>query len=82
MAELTLRERLLTILKKQGPKNISELVRETKVVRANVTGKLAVAKRKNHVKDTYMKKFLPWGGHVLAHVYQITKSGERWLKDR
>jgi len=82
MVELTLREQLLTILQKQGPKNIAELARKTGVVRANVTAKLALSKYKNHVKSTYMRTENPWGGHILVHVYQITKSGEEWLAER
>lgn len=82
MVELTLREQLLTILQKQGPKNIAELARQAGVQRINVTDKLAVSKRRGHVKSQYMKKHLPWGGHTLVHVYQITKGGEEWLTQR
>lgn len=82
MVEKTLREQVLTFLKQKGPLNVSEIVRLTVNVRSNVKHALDLAKRRGHVKDSFMKLENPWGGHVLAHVYQITKAGEAWLKER
>ena len=82
MVELTLREQVLTLLKEKGPMNIQDLTRETTQTRQYVSEKLNLARRKGQVKDKFIKKQLPWGGFVLSHYWMITKTGEKWLKEK
>lgn len=72
----------MKLLKKKGPLNVSEIARGVASKRPNVKEALNTASRRGHVKDTFMRQRLAWGGHVLVHVYQVTKAGEKWLKER
>ena len=78
----TVKEKIMIQLQKKPWSNINELAEVLEKDRVKIIEKLTTAKRQGFVVDRFVKRTMPWGGPVLMHVWNLTKSGEKWVGDQ